>query len=59
MKKITIGEWIAQLEEEDGLSIEEFYGKLKSAQLAIEERLSTADADGVDLDMVDALEDDE
>jgi len=53
MSSITIHDWINQLEDDDSLSLEQFYATLKSARFVIDERLEVAESDGVDLDNLD------
>jgi hypothetical protein len=48
-----ISEWIEKLECDRSLSLEQFYVRLKGALSEIEERLSMAEHDGIDLEMID------
>lgn len=54
-----ISEWIEKLESDRALSLEQFYGRLKGAAIALKERLDVAESDGIDLSMVDADEDED
>ena len=48
-KRMRIREWIEQLESDRSLSLAEFYGVLKDAREVIDERLSIARDEGLQL----------
>lgn len=49
---MTIQDWIEEQENDRRLSTEQFYARLKSAVIELQDRLACADADGIDLDHV-------
>ena len=50
---MTINDWIAKQETDSSLTLEQFYARLMGAVNALEERLSVAESDGVDLEDVE------
>lgn len=50
----SIEEWIREQENDDSLTTEQFYARLKGAVIELQERLGCAEADGVDLSAIDA-----
>lgn len=54
---MNIQEWLRQQEGDHSLTMEQFYARLKSAIIELQDRLACAKDDGVDLNEIDPEDD--